>query len=128
MYIKGRRTYAENWSVNVGIGATAAIWTYQIPHKARARMIGFGNYLGTVAAWGVAYWYFTCNNVPQALFTGTGAYLIYDQVGYAAQRQPCSDEEYAGGSTLVIYGVNATAAALDMGISIEYEEIYPQDL
>ena len=116
--------FRENHSVAVGIGATAAIWTYTVPSKCRLRFKSFGNYLGTVAAWGVAYEVLTANSVP-VYFVG-GNPNILDQVGYAAQRQNVTELEFGGGTLLIIYGVNPTANILNMGASIEYELIYQE--
>ncbi len=126
MFIGRKRLFAENWSVAVGIGATAALWTYTVPHKGALRFTGFGNYLGTVAAWGTAYWYLTQNGVPVELVGATPN--ILDQVGYAAQRQAVTDYEFNGGNLLILYGVNPTLAILNMGISISWEELYPYDV
>lgn len=122
----GRREYfRENHSVAVGIGAVrTVIGTFTVPSKARAKLIGFGNYLGTVAAWGVAYWEILANGVPVTYVGGTPR--IMDQVGYAAQRQPTSELEFSGGTVVQITGSNPTAAILQMGFSMELEAIYQE--
>ena len=112
-----------NESVNVGIGLTAAIWSYTIPCKCRLRWKHFGNYLGTVAAWGVAYWQMFAGGVPVKL---GDQYALFDQIGYAAQRSTITEDEYGGGTTLTILGTNPTAAILAMGVSISYDLIYQE--
>jgi len=112
-----------NESVNVGIGAAAIIWQYTVPSKCRLRFKSFGNYLGTVAAWGVAYWQMGANGVPVKL---GDQYAVFDQIGYAAQRQIVTEDEYGGATTLIIMGVNPTAAILAMGVSIEFDLIYQE--
>jgi len=119
----GREIRRENWSVNVLTTATTILWQYIVPGKCRLRMLGFGNYLGTVAAWGTAYWQGFSNSVPILL---AGAYQVFDQVGYAAQRQAVTEDIYGGGALLQIYGTNPTLATLAMGISIEYELIFQE--
>ena len=122
----GRREYfRENHSVAVGIGAVrTVIGTFTVPAKARAKLIGFGNYCGTVAAWGVIYWEILINGVPVTYVGGTPR--IMDQVGYAAQRQSTSELEISGGSLVQITGSNPTAAIVQMGFSMELEAIYQE--
>lgn len=112
----------ENDSVAVGIGATASIWSFVVPQKARFRFKSFGNYLGTVAAWGTAFWFLNVNSVVWPFVGGNPN--VMDQVGYAAQRQVITEDEFGGGTRLEIFGVNPTAAILSMGVSVEYELIY----
>ena len=66
-------SFRENHSVNVGIAAVRTVLaTMTVPAKARARIKSFGNYLGTVAAWGTAYWEIGwANGVPIAFYGGT---------------------------------------------------------
>lgn len=122
----GRREYfRENHSVAVGIGAVRTdIFAFTVPAKSRVKLIGFGNYLGTVAAWGVAYWEILVNGVPVTFVGGTPQ--IMDQVGYAAQRQPSTELEFSGGSAVRVTGSNPTAAILQMGASMEMEAIYQE--
>jgi len=122
----GRREYfRENHSVAVGIGAVrTTLGTFTVPAKTRARIKSFGNYLGTVAAWGTAYWEILVNGVAIEFMGGTPR--IMDQVGYAAQRQTSTEYEFSGGSRIVIAGSNPTAADLQMGFSIEIEAIYQE--
>jgi hypothetical protein len=110
----------ENHSENVGIGATLEILRVEAPSKCRIRIKTFGNYLGTVAAWGVAYWTYWENGVQREF---SGVNQIMDQIGFAAQRQPVSPVEVGGGSVIQFFGVNPTGDILAMGISIGYEII-----
>ena len=119
-----REFFAENWSESVLANATQEIWTYTVPNKCVLELVEFANYLGTVAAWGTNYWYFTQNGV---VFEYAGGMpYIYDQVGYAAQRQKFSPKYFNGGTHLQIWGVEATGAAVDMGISVGYNLIYQE--
>ena len=121
----GRREwFAENWSESVLANATQELWTLTVPNKCECEITEFGNYLGTVAAWGTNYWYATANGVAFELAGGFP--YIYDQVGYAAQRQSISPKRFAGGTHIQIFGVEGTGAAVDMGISIGYFLIYQE--
>ena len=127
MYIRQGRTeyFRENHSVNVGIGAVrTVIAAINVPAKAVARIKSFGNYLGTVAAWGVAYWEVLVNGVPIEFYGGTP--IIMDQVGFAAQRQASTEYEISGGSRITVVGTNPTAAILAMGVSLEIEALYQE--
>lgn len=119
-----REFFAENWSVEVANGAESALWTFTVPAKCVLQFESFGNYLGTVAAWGTAYFYLTQNGVPVEFYGGTP--FIYDQVGYAAQRQKIENKIFGGGTRLVFMGNNPTAAALDMGVGLGYYLIYQE--
>ena len=121
----GRREFVgENWSVNILANATTAIWDYVVPVKMEIEIAEFGNYMSDVAAWGTNYFYAVANGVPFELAGGFPN--IYDQVGYAAQRQPISPKRFSGGTRIIIYGVEATGAAVDMGVSIGYWKIYQE--
>lgn len=108
----------ENFSVNVGIGLTALLYEYFVPARINWRLSKFGNYLGTVAAWGVAYWEIRINGrlVPGG--------RILDQVGYAAQREFLTNVCASPGDHIEIYGINPTAAILAMGVSLGWDLEY----
>ena len=108
----------ENFSFAVGIGATLLLYGYTVPSRLNWRLSKFGNYLGTVAAWGVAYWVIYINGVliPDG--------RIYDQIGYAAQREFKTKIFASPGDRVEIYGVNPTAAILQMGVSLGWDLEY----
>ena len=117
--------FRENHSVAVGIGAVrTSIYQFTVPPKCRCRMLSFGNYLGTVAAWGVAYWEVLVQGHVIEFYGGTP--LVMDQVGFAAQRQVSTEYEFSGGTMINFTGSNPTAAILNMGVSFEYELIYQE--
>lgn len=117
--------FGWNTSVAVGIGAVRTqIVGATIPSKCRARVKSFGNYLGTVAAWGFCYWEVLVNGVPWEFYGGDPQ--IFDQVGYAAQRQESTQYEVSGGSFVQVVGSNPTAAIVDMGVSLGLELIYQE--
>ena len=116
-----RRFQAENWSEIVLANATQDIWDFTVPMKCVLELVEFGNYMDTVAAWGTNYFYFTQNGVP---FNFAGGYPnILDQVGYAAQRQRFDPICFTGGNRIQCWGVEATGANVDMGISVGYNLI-----
>lgn len=110
------KRYINNFSANVAIGGTSDLFTLQVPTKCRWRLISFGNYTGTIAAWTVIWWEFLGNEVPISPYE-----RIMDQLGYGPQRQEMQQIEVPGGSTVVIRAHNPTAAICAMGISLEYE-------
>lgn len=115
----------ENHSAAVAIAAVrTSIFSFTVPPKARCRILSWGNYLGTVAAWGVAYWEVLANGVVVEFYGGTPR--VMDQVGYAAQRQAATEYEFSGGTFINFTGSNPTANILNMGISVEYELIYQE--
>lgn len=113
--------FRENWSVAVPATTTVALWTFTVPSKCRLRFRSFGNYLGTVAAWGFVVWVLLANTarVP-------GMEAILDQIGYAAQRQSITEHEFGGGTVLQVTAYNGTALACDVGVSLEWELIYQE--
>ncbi len=113
--------FRENWSVAVPNLATVAIWTYNVPSKCRCRLKSFGNYLGTVAAWGTVTWVFLGNGVRYP-----GLEAILDQIGYAAQRQVITEHEFSGSTQIQITAYNNSGALCNIGVSIEWELIYQE--
>jgi hypothetical protein len=116
-----RRFQAENWSVLVLANATQQIWAYTVPFKCELELVEFGNYMDTVAAWGINSFVFTQNLVPISWAGGYPA--IMDQVGYAAQRAKFDPIRFTGGNLLQCWGVEATGGNVQMGISIGYNLI-----
>jgi hypothetical protein len=111
--------FVQNYSAAVPIGGTSDLFTIIVPVKAKLRLRGFGNYAGTLAAWGTIYWAFLLNGGPFYPYE-----RILDQLGYGAQRQDVQPIEISGGSTLIVRAYNPTAAICDMGISLDYELEY----
>lgn len=117
-----REFVGENWSATILANATTALWDYTIPSGIDLEITEFGNYMGDVAAWGTNYFYATANGVPFELAGGFP--LIYDQVGYAAQRQTISPKRFNGGTRIIIYAVEAKGFNVAMGISIGYFNLF----
>ena len=118
--VNGRREpNRENWSVLVPDLTTVALWTYVVPSRCRFILKDLGNYLGTVAAWGFVVWVLLANGMRQPPYEA-----ILDQIGYAAQRQPVTELEFGGGTTLQITAYNGTALDCQVGISIGWELVH----
>jgi hypothetical protein len=113
--------FRENWSVAVPTVTTVALWTYIVPSKCRLRLLSFGNYLGTVAAWGAVVWVLLANNVRVPPYEA-----VLDQIGYAAQRQTVTELEFSGGTTLNVTAYNGTLLTCNCGVSLEWELIYQE--
>lgn len=119
-----KKFYAENYSVLVPLTSVGTvIATYIIPSKCRGRLLSFGNYIDTVAAWGTITWHLNCNGIPQAPYNA-----VLDQIGYAAQRSDVEQLEFGGGSIITVTADNALvpAAAVQVGCSISWELIFQE--
>lgn len=119
-------TFRENFSGDVpaaalGVNGVLDICTITVPPRAVMTPKSFGNYCGTLAAWGFIWWQF--------LGDGYGLYpyeQILDQIGFGTGRQEVKEIEIFGGHTFIIRAVNSTAGIVRMGISLEYEFAYPE--
>jgi hypothetical protein len=106
----------NNYSADVPLTGEAELVSVQVPQKCRLVVKSFGNYCGTLTAWGAVYWVF--------LQDGRLIYPyenILDQLGYGPSRQPIEDVIIPGGHRFSIMAVNPTAAIVKMGISLEYD-------
>ena len=110
----------ENWSVEVPLAGDEEIMAYDVPSRVRLKYRKVGNYLGTVAAWGTAYW--------EVLLNGTLVERIFDQIGYAAQRELVSKIYAFPGDRVSVVGYNPAgwpaAAALEMGVGLTWDVEY----
>jgi hypothetical protein len=115
--------HAENYSVALGavIIYGVVIGTYIVPSKARARLLSFGNYLDTVAKWGLVVWHLNCNGIPCAPYNA-----VLDQIGYAAQRSEVERLEFGGGSIITVTADNTTIGAVSAGCSVSWELIFQE--
>ena len=112
-------TKGESFSANVAIGGVSILYNYIVPSRVVWRLRRIGNYLGVVAAWGVCYWRIEINGVrvPE-----NG--LIFDQIGYAAQRELLSPIVAYPGDQIVMFAVNPTAGIVPMGLSLGWDLEY----
>lgn len=121
-------TFVENYSAAVpaaalGVPGQVDLFTIVVPSKAVLTVIGFGNYIGTLAAWTFVWWDF--------LADGYGLYPLnrfFDQVGFGTGRQAVQSVPVQGGHTLIVRAFNNTAGIVNMGISIEYLLEYPDQV
>jgi len=121
--------HAENYSVLVPLDAVFplpalveyVIGTYIVPSKCRVRLLSFGNYIGTVAAWGLIRWHLNANGIRVAPYDN-----VLDQIGYAAQRSEVERIEFGGGTTLTVSCHNDSAAAVQVGVSVAWELIFQE--
>lgn len=94
-----------------------------VPAKAIMRVIDFGNYCGTWAAWGFVYWDFYLDDQPLYPYNH-----IMDQIGFGTGRQVVQAVDITGGHRFRIRATNPTAADVRMGISLAYDFKYPESL
>lgn len=115
--------FIQNFSAVVPTAAPAYIDLVEIivPAKAVMRVIDFGNYCGTWAAWGTVYWDFLCDDQPLFPYNH-----IMDQIGFGTGRQVVQAVDVFGGHRFRIRAYNPTAADCRMGISLAYDLIYQE--
>jgi hypothetical protein len=114
--------FAENFSVlTVAAAQDTEIARMIVPSKCRLRVLEIGNYIGTVAAWGLIVWHARCNGITVAPYNA-----VLDQIGYAAQRSQVEKLEFGGGSILTITADNNHVANVQVGVSLAWELIYQE--
>jgi hypothetical protein len=117
-----KQFFAENFSVATLAGVQGnIIATMTIPSKCRARLLAFGNYIDTVAAWGDIVWTMRCNGIPMAPYNA-----VLDQIGYAAQRSEVENIEVGGASLITVTADNNHVANVQVGVSLAWELIYQE--
>jgi hypothetical protein len=117
MAIRRVEEKAENFSGLVtALLDVLVLYDYYVPSRTIWKLKNIGDYLGTVAAWGIAnsFWTIEINGVLQP----GGA--IADQIGYAAQAAPISAIVAYPGDHVQVIGHNLTAADLQMGVKLEW--------
>jgi len=115
-FFQRKEVFVENWSQNVPIAGSVDLVTMTVPSRCSMRLISFGNYSGTVAAWGTIYWEFFVDGSVIYPYN-----RIMDPLGYSGARQGIQDVNISGGHTLIIRANNPTAAICGMGIILEWE-------
>ena len=113
--------FIQNFSAVVPTAAPAYADLIEIivPAKATMRVIDFGNYCGTWAAWGTVYWDFFMDDLPLYPYNH-----IMDQIGFGTGRQIVQAVDINGGHRFRIRAYNPTAADVRMGISLAYDMKY----
>jgi len=115
-----KRTFIDDFSQVIAAGAQADFIDMIVPANCSLVVKSFGNDLSIVAAWTLVHWQFLKNGIPFDPLDD-----IYDQMGYAAQRQAIQNLRWNGGDRFQLRGIaNAgTPAGTVVLASIEYEII-----
>ena len=110
-------------SATIAAGSTFDFLDEVVPSNCHYVIKSFGNDLSNVAAWGLVHWRFLENGMP--IFPMDD---IFDQMGFAAQRQPTQPIIIRGGARFQLRGIaNAgVPAGTNVLISIEFD-IEPND-
>lgn len=119
-------TFIQNYSAAVpaaalGIPGQVTLFTITVPAKAVMKILDFGNYIGTFAAWSFVWWDFLYDGFPLYPYN-----RILDQIGFGTGRQEVQGVAVQGGHVCSIVAFNNTAGIVNMGISIAYELDYPE--
>jgi len=92
-----------------------------VPAKTTMRLLDYGNFCGTPAAWGFVYWNFYHDD--KALYPYE---LVYDRVSFGTGRQFVQPVEIHGGHRFRVRANNPTAADCRMGVSLCWEFEYQE--
>jgi hypothetical protein len=114
--------FINNYSALILAGTSQDLFVLTVPAKAVLKVLRFGNYTDTVAAWTVINWVWY---LDQLLLYPYNA--IFDQMGFGTERQTVQGIEVTGGHVLRIQANNPTAGNVRMGIALEYELSYPEN-
>jgi hypothetical protein len=115
-----KQTFIRDFSQVIAATTQADFIDFRVPANQTLIVKSFGNDLSNVLGWTLVHW--------QLLKNGMGEYPmddIFDQMGYAAQRQPIENLRWQGGDRFQVRGIaNAgTPAGTAVLVSIEYEII-----
>lgn len=113
-----KQTFIEDRSQVIAAGTQADFIDFTVPSNQMLIVKSFGNDLSNVAGWTLVHWQLLKNGIPNYPMQD-----IYDQMGYAAQRQPIQNLRWPGGSRFTVRGIaNAgTPAGTAVLVSIEYD-------
>lgn len=113
-----KQTYIEDRSAVIAAGTQNDFIDFVVPSNQTLVLKSFGNDLSNVAAWTLVHWRFLKNGIPQYPMDD-----IFDQMGFAAQRQPVQNLRWTGGSRFIVRGIAdaGTPAGTAVLISIEYD-------
>ena len=108
------RTYSETVAA---VGGVVDFVDEIVPSNQTYVIKSVGVDLDNVAGWTFCHWRFLKNGIPVYPLDD-----IYDQIGYAAQRQSVENIQFPGGSRFQIRGINDHAALnIGMLITVEYD-------
>lgn len=112
--------FIRDFSQVIAAGAQADFLDEIVPANSQYVIKSFGNDLSNVAAWTFVHWRILRNGIPVYPMDD-----IYDQMGYAAQRQPVENIILRGGQRFQVRGIAnvGTPAGTAVLVSIEYEQI-----
>ena len=113
--------FIRNYDAVVPLGSDLDLVEIVVPAKAVMRVLDFGNYIDTPAAWGTIFWEFFHDNLPLYPYE-----VLYQQIDYGSGRQAVQLVEVHGGHRFRIRAHNPTAGAVRMGISLSYEFEYQE--
>lgn len=113
-----KQTYIEDRSQVIAATTQFDFIDFVVPPNQTLILKSFGNDLSNVAGWTLVHWRLLKNGIPQYPMDD-----IFDQMGYAAQRQPVQNLKWTGGSRFIVRGIaNAgTPALCAVLISVEYD-------
>jgi hypothetical protein len=112
------KQFIEDYSVVIAPAAQNDFIDLFVPANSTLIVKSFGNDLSNVAGWTFAQWQFLKNGMPQYPLDA-----IFDQMGYAAQRQAVQQLKWNGGDRFQLRGLMAAAgpAGCAVLVSVEYE-------
>lgn len=112
--------FIRDYSAVIAAGTQFDFIDEIVPSNTKYVMKSFGNDLSNVAAWTFVHWRILRNGIPVYPMDD-----IFDQMGFAAQRQPIEGIEIKGGQRFQVRGIaNAgTPAGTAVLVSIEYDQI-----
>ena len=108
-------------SASISSGGNSDLYTFVVPAGCYAELVSFGNDIDTPAAWGQVYWRFLRDGLP---LTQEGLDAIYDQMGYAAQRQRIYPAKFMGGSKMTVRAYNNYSGSVEMLVSLLFRLYY----
>jgi len=113
-----KRTFIRDYSQVIAAGANFDFIDMYIPANSTLIIKGFGNDLSNVAGWTLVHWQFLKNSMGYFPMDD-----IFDQMGYAAQRQAVENLQWQGGDRFQVRGVAdaGTPAGCAVLVSIEYD-------
>ena len=113
------RTRIRDFSAVIAAGGQFDFIDETVPSNQHYVLKSFGNDLSNVLGWTFVHWRILANGMPQYPMDD-----VFDQMGYAAQRQPIEGIVITGGSRFQVRGIAnvGTPAGTAVLVSIEYTE------
>ncbi|MBA7496234.1 hypothetical protein ES702_06833 [subsurface metagenome] len=105
-----------NLSQSVPTTSLRTLLSLQVPSRGFMKLTHFGNYMDTVAAWGLVTWMIKRNGIGVYPYHG-----ILDQIGSGIEPRLIEPLIFNGGDLLTIDVYNAYAGTVGIGISVKHE-------